>query len=174
MFSKLAQKYKVPSPLDEAGQSRTSHSKSVPPETVFQTNGKPIKSAASGNIESTFINQKTPLSDVPFLSSTTPVVESSSPFGATGFNPVPSFGTQATPFAQTSSSFPSSFGQGTALMSSPTPFPAIVSSPGVSTTATTSGGKTARELLTQFYQEKNPSKIGEVEKLLVKYQVRIQ
>jgi len=30
-------------------------------------------------------------------------------------------------------------------------------------------GRTARDLLLQFYQEKNPSKVGEVDKLLMKY-----
>lgn len=33
-------------------------------------------------------------------------------------------------------------------------------------------GKSARELLTEFYREKNPSKISDVDNLLVKYQVR--
>jgi hypothetical protein len=34
-------------------------------------------------------------------------------------------------------------------------------------------GKSARELLTEFYREKNPSKISDVDNLLIKYQVRI-
>lgn len=43
--------------------------------------------------------------------------------------------------------------------------------PTPTTPAALFGGKTARELLTAFYQEKNPSKISDVDNVLLKYQV---
>lgn len=63
----------------------------------------------------------------------------------------------------------SSFGQS---QSSSTP-PAINGLGSTFVPTPSFGGKSPRELLTAFYQEKNPSKIADVENLLMKYQVRI-
>lgn len=57
----------------------------------------------------------------------------------------------ASPFGQSSSPTVSSFG--------------TLAGPG----GRTFGGKTAREILIAFYQQRNPSKVSEVDKLLAKY-----
>ena len=98
---------------------------------------------------------------------------SASPFGATP-GPAPSsiFGGSAT------GSTPSAFGS--SGLASPSPFgqsstPGMGQSTPFGSTAAPAGqaklfnGKTARDLLTQFYQEKNPTKVSEVDKLLQKY-----
>lgn len=51
----------------------------------------------------------------------------------------------------------------------PTPFGAPSSSPMQPNSQRLFNGKTARDLLHQFYQEKNPSKVAEVDKVLAKY-----
>jgi len=72
----------------------------------------------------------------------------------------------ATPFGGTRGlSSASPFGNATA----PTPFGAPSSSPVQPNTQRLFKGKTARDLLYQFYQEKNPSKLSEVDKVLAKY-----
>jgi len=87
---------------------------------------------------------------------------STSPFGQTA--------SSATPFGQNTKPTASPFGQAptpAAPMSSP--FGSNPNTSAISGAPTTFGGKTARELLFAFYQQRNPSKIAEVDKLLAKY-----
>ena len=85
----------------------------------------------------------------------------SSPF--TGFQNAPSstlFSAVSSPFGQGSNSFgnPNEVAGGNNSMSIPT--------------GASFRGKSARELLTEFYREKNPSKISDVDHVLLKYQGR--
>jgi hypothetical protein len=66
----------------------------------------------------------------------------------------------------------SSFGQGLALTPSSQVGNTTSTFVAPNAAAPTFGGKSPRELLTSFYQEKNPSKISDVDTLLAKYQVR--
>jgi hypothetical protein len=102
----------------------------------------------------------------PFVSAPSPVF-ASSPFG-TATTSAPTFGSPGLG-ASTFGSSPFSTVPNEASTVPPFGSSAGASAPNLG--GATFGGKTARELLTQFYQEKNPSKIAEVEKLLIKYQV---
>jgi hypothetical protein len=173
MFSKLAQKYKVSDPLYEHGDSKNAVTGNVSAFGVESVS--PFTSAYS---PSPFgAAQKPPLGMSPFaqpsgqqhLGGQSVSASSASPFSTNSpstaafgsvSSPAPAFGQQnliSSPFGQPTASVP--FG------ADPTPAPAAAQ-----THATMFGGKSARELLTSFYQEKNPSKLGEVDKLLAKYQ----
>jgi len=83
-------------------------------------------------------------------SATNSTVPAQSPFG------------ESTPFgAKTTGGFGNT--------TTPTPFGAPAPSPMQSNLQQLFNGRTARDLLLQFYQEKNPSKVTEVDKLLTKY-----
>jgi len=102
-----------------------------------------------------------------------------SPFGTSnpstntaGFGSSPS-ATNGTALAQSPFGESTPFGAkttgGFGNTTTPTPFGAPVSSPMQSNSQQLFNGRTARDLLLQFYQEKNPSKVTEVDKLLTKY-----
>ena len=152
MFRKLAQKYRVANPLD-AKQSEddkgSTESKGAPPTTTT-----PFQSALSQAPPS-----KPPLS-------------SASPFSAATGNstPAPAFGSQS-PFSSSKPAFGSQQNQSGGLSgfanSAPSPF---LQSPAPASTGTSQfAGKSPREILTAFYQQKNPNKVSEVDKLLQKY-----
>ncbi|CAJ1954588.1 unnamed protein product [Cylindrotheca closterium] len=182
MFQKLASKYKVKSPLDESqsmpattpGFANASAAKSpfgsagAPASNTaaspFQSSGpsntlgsaSPFSSGGAMNTASTFGKPPaspfgpapgagTMVSSTPFGSSAPP----STPFGGGGLS-------SATPFGGAPS--PSPFGPAAA----PTMQPAGV-------TQNTLQGKDPREMLMQFYQQYNPNKLGEVDKVLTKY-----
>ncbi|GFH51820.1 hypothetical protein CTEN210_08296 [Chaetoceros tenuissimus] len=175
MFAKLALKYKVPDPLSE--ESGTSPFGGAQASTGFGASntssgfgaisssspfGSTPQKASSSNVSpfGNSGNSSTPFGGV----GSSAIKPSASPFGqSSGFAPSPSpFGQQApspSPFGQ--SAAPSPFGQ--TLAQTSTPFGQQASSQKLF------GGKTAREHLTLFYQQKNPSKIGDVDKLLAKY-----
>jgi len=102
-----------------------------------------------------------------------------SPFGTSnpstntaGFGSSPS-ATNGTALAQSPFGESTPFGAkttgGFGNTTTPTPFGAPVSSLMQSNSQQLFNGRTARDLLLQFYQEKNPSKVTEVDKLLTKY-----
>ena len=198
MFAKLSEKYHVPNPLEEdRGESVNVQSPAVKPGRTgigfgASTAHTPISSESEKAASLTA--QKPPLSTSLFGSEHAP---SQSPFGSStpaptqspfgGFSssstpapapsvfgastpspfvgttaPAPAFGTTSSPstFGQPSAgALASPFGQPSSATAAPTPFGA----------AAMVRGKTARELLTEFYQSKNPTKLTEVDKLLNKY-----
>jgi len=95
-----------------------------------------------------------------------------SPFASSSSSNVGFGNSPATPFGQQSSAN-STFGQRSQPLVSPVgqSSSSTLSSFGNSAGAGyhTFGGKTAREILTSFYQQRNPSKISEVDKLIAKY-----
>lgn len=184
MFAKLAQKYRVPNPVVETEQS---NKRDVPTPAQTMTAGfgatgaSPFSPSIPGtnqNASSSFMSQKPPLNSSPFTS-TSGQGSSQTPFSgaSTASAPTSAFGASTmsspSPFAQLPAQF-SPFGQTSSAVSSPSPFTGGVRSqpsPTPSSASPSFGGKSPRDLLMAFYQEKNPSKIAEVDKLLVKYQV---
>jgi hypothetical protein len=175
MFAKLAQKYNVSNPLDEVGQVNKEGGSTLASKQEtslgFGTLGtSPFGgsgvSGSDNNTTSQVMEQSMEQSAPPFVSAPSPVF-ASSPFG-TATTSAPTFGSPslgASPFGSTPfSTVPNE-------ASTVPPFGSSAGASAPNLGEATFGGKTARELLTQFYQEKNPSKIAEVEKLLIKYQV---
>jgi hypothetical protein len=106
----------------------------------------------------------------PFGSTSTPYGDSAT--GTSGFTQAVTspFGQQqansAAPFGQSNQSAASPFGQ------TPTPTASIAIAFGHNPSAgsgTKFDGKTPREILTAFYQQRNPSKITEIDKVIAKY-----
>lgn len=171
MFSKLARKYKVASPLESSTSAATTSS------TPFSTPASPFKGpvvpmTSSTHAMSPFGSTGSSMSigapsPSPFISSAAPssspfsasaAQASSLPFGkpATGASP---FVSSSFPFGPPSTSQMSPFGQPAA------PQPATAPSP----STTLIGGREPREVLVAFYQKYNPNRLGEVDKVLVKY-----
>lgn len=174
LFEKLAQRYRVPNPLDgstaDRGFTGPSFSDSTPSPfpaapgapvlassaSPFSTPGPTFPSSASAS--------QTPFSSTPTV--TTPIfggsssASSPSPFGQYPSTSAPS------PFSSAPVSQSSPFSTN---VSSQSPF-GTPSAPVVATASGNFGGRSPRDLLLQFYQQHNPSKIGEVDRLLVKYQ----
>jgi len=104
----------------------------------------------------------------PFGSNT--AATSQSPFGAPKAAAPSPFGQQAgapsTPFGAAPSTTP--FGQASVPAPSPSPFGAAAPAP-APPSSSAFGGKNPRDILVDFYQKRNPSKVGEVDKLLAKY-----
>jgi len=206
MFQKLANKYKVPNPLQESSNQPTSTatpggfsssgfgklastSSTANPSPGFGNSGPKMGASPFGSSSGTSTQQKAPVSSSPFGSSApspSPFGTSpgASPFGASNAQANPSpFGSSSapapSPFGSTASSASNSnpFGSAGGLSSAspfggtaaPTPFGAPSPSPMQSTSQRLFNGKTARDLLMQFYQEKIPSKVAEVDKILIKY-----
>lgn len=129
----------APSPFQSSGQSNTLGSAS------------PFSSGGAMNTGSAF--GKPPAS--PFGPAPGPTtMGSSSPFG----NPAPS----STPFGSGGLSSASPFG----AAPSPSPF-GVAATPAPASNSLQ--GKDPRQMLMQFYQQHNPTKLGEVDKVLVKY-----
>lgn len=168
MFGKLARKYNVPSPLDSAKTA------TAPSSTPFSTPASPFKTPvvsmpSSTNTMSAF-GTSTSAGTQNTLSIGAP---SPSPFGAPAAQPsslgqspfgklaagASPFGSSPSPFGPPSTSQASPFGQPAA--------PQPAAAPASSTTLI--GGREPREVLVAFYQKFNPSKLGEVDKVLVKY-----
>jgi len=152
MFSKLAQKYGVASPLDQT--LLPTEQKSTKGNTItssFQQQGDKTP-AFSGTA-------KPPLAPSPFLSS-----QSNNP--QTTVAP-----SSASPFLSTSPPAPGQKSGGSFSLTGPqgqTSFSQTSAQPSTQSTASFAG-KPPREMLYKFYQEYNPNKIGEVDKLLTKY-----
>lgn len=155
-----------------SSSSTTDQQKSTISATSFgnsSTNSSPFGTTAGSNAVSKLSVFGTP-SQSAFGASNPPTSAtafgSSQASGQAAFGNTASGSTNSTPFGTTgglSSALP--FGNATA----PTPFGANSSSPAPPNTQRLFNGKTARDLLYQFYQEKNPSKLAEVDKVLAKY-----
>lgn len=185
MFSILAKKYNAPNPLDgnvtkstPSTFGATSMFGSTPNTVGFGSNNKsPFEQSSTSSASTPFGQPPAPPTSTPFGQPSAP--STSTPFGqSTAPSPSTPFGQTAalppsTPFGQTQSPVPSTpFGNTTSGPSTPfgqagTP---IASTPfGTSGGETKFGGKTARELLVSFYQERNPSQLAKVDQLLTKY-----
>ena len=181
MFSKLAKKYKVPDPLLQDNSSMSAGGASFGTKA-----GAPSSFGSSGVFGSTpavsaFGGAPAP----PPFGTSNPAIGSAtqSPFGGAPAAPFSSSMNSSTPFGSSSqglgnptaspfgqSAPPASpFGQNAQPVASPF---GTATAPSFGSTAVggaTFGGKTAREILFAFYQQRNPSKISEVDKLLTKY-----
>eukprot|EP00555_Chaetoceros_dichaeta_P015495 CAMPEP_0198274958 /NCGR_PEP_ID=MMETSP1447-20131203/62563_1 /TAXON_ID=420782 /ORGANISM="Chaetoceros dichaeta, Strain CCMP1751" /LENGTH=767 /DNA_ID=CAMNT_0043969465 /DNA_START=233 /DNA_END=2536 /DNA_ORIENTATION=+ len=195
MFAKLAQKYNAPNPLvhsmdlsastvsrsnanlSSSNQTLTPPSDSSlfgPPRSNPPSMQSPFGSSSSQNVpafggisSTTFGNTLTPTKD---------------PFGAPSTQTsTASFGYESNtkaPFGQISVSTSTPFGvnqPSSAISGSPnfagqSPAPFVVNPPSTAISASTNfAQKSARELLLAFYQQHNPTKVSEVDKVLVKY-----
>jgi hypothetical protein len=158
MFAKLAAKYKAPNPLD-----------SQPTKTLAPA---PATAGFGGSAASPFspapaTAEKPPLGLSPF-GSPSGLAEAQSPFGISMSTtaPVPAFG--ASPFGQAASSVTSpQFGGMSQLGSSPTQPTPMTPAPAIGESF---AGRPPRDMLFAFYQKYNPSKVAEVDRLLLKYQ----
>lgn len=192
MFAKLAQKYRVPNPLKKAESPTRGFSTPVLNTAAgfgtSEASQLPPSALGASQTTSSFTSQKAQLNASPFMSTSvqdrsgqplfgdtstksalaptfaTSTMSSPSPFGF-GQQSSGNTTSQLSPFEQTSSVDPSPFDRGGGS-SQVIPMPSAV--------GVTFGGKSPRDLLTAFYQQINPSKIAEVDKLLSKYQVRIE
>jgi hypothetical protein len=166
MFAKLAKKYNVPSPLDAAatipapGPSSTALGKTAP--SPFATPVAPMPS--SSNITSVF-GSTAKVTGVAFGA------PSPSPFGASASQPSSSIGQSpfGKPAASPFGSSPSPFGPPGTSQASPFGQQAAPQPAATPTSKTLIGGREPREVLVAFYQKYNPSKVGDVDKNLLKY-----
>ncbi|GAX23611.1 hypothetical protein FisN_12Hh183 [Fistulifera solaris] len=174
MFAKLAKRYGVANPLEK----QTDVSKSA-------TKSNPLFSSEQAPNAQMPLQQKPPMSQSPF--GNTKVASSASSFGSPGLSgssiqdSKPVFGgfgnTSASNFGlSTTSSL--SFGGNTVFSASQSPFSAPSSNTPFgsanaiqtqSTSAPMFNGKSARELLVEFYRNHNPAKVDEADRLLEKY-----
>mmetsp|Transcript_10312 Transcript_10312/g.15211 ORF Transcript_10312/g.15211 Transcript_10312/m.15211 type:complete len:636 (-) Transcript_10312:87-1994(-) len=188
MFAKLAQKYNAPNPLDEptvpkqglGGQNpfaqTTSSANTVmssstaPSPSPFGAPSLLPKSQPQATTPTPFSGgSNAPLSSSPFGAQT----PFKSPFGGQAQKSTPSaFGNSApSPFSSTPAApfqgSSASFGQPAANISTSSPMGTAPLSGSAQPNAF--GGRQPRDILVSFYQQYNPSKIAEVDKLLAKY-----
>jgi hypothetical protein len=189
MFAKLAQKYRVPDPL----ASTSSPATAVP----FNASHSPFSSGGgSSQAASPFSGGNQSQNVSPFMSTTGPATGQSS-FGnanATNASPAaPAFGSSTAPspspfgssttpsqslFGSSTAPPPSPFGQSPSVPANASPFGGMTSQPSAPSPVAPPGapggalfgGQSPRDLLTSFYQQKNPSKLAEIDKVLAKYQ----
>ncbi len=184
LFAKLAKKYNVQNPLEQTSTPSTFGASPASSPLPSGTFGTPLAAPTASPFVATNLSTsttKSPFGSAP-TSASTPFggsTSSSGPFSGT--TPTLGFGqTTTSPFGQQSKSIATTpFGQAptpaaTPFGQSPTPAAPGVSPFGGGTSAASSaaktfGGKTAREILTAFYQQRNPSKLSEIDKLLAKY-----
>lgn len=188
MFEKLAQRYRVPNPLSAYSGTQSSSTIAAPsvpgiptsapsPSTFGVANPAPGPSPFSTAAPS---SGQSPFGGAPSLtSSASPfgggsgafgglgLASSPSPFGPTSNQPLTSAAGSAFGATMTPAPVSTPFSQG-----SPSPF---ASPPAASATVGGKpplmiGGRNPRDILLQFYQQHNPSKVGEVDRLLAKYQ----
>ena len=167
MFAKLGKKYGVPSPLDDASNEPTGAPAAIPKSASITSSGSsfPFATKTSTGVASFGFSgsNDNPASTGPGKTSSTslpgfasPAAASTPAFsGATAVlgGATPAFGISPSPFGQPSTSQASFGNAATPPASGSTKF----------------GGRTPREVLTEFYQKHNPSKVSEVDKLLTKY-----
>jgi hypothetical protein len=160
LFAKLAKKYGSSNPLDDLPNlpGRTLNptpniTEMIDDPSQFMESSNETKqihsSISTTSIQENSVSSGIVTSQFPSLPSqgmVLPSMSSSTPFSS--------------PFGQASDSFANSSNSAS-------------SNTNLSTTSTGMfRGKSARELLTEFYREKNPSKISDVDNVLMKYQVR--
>lgn len=162
-------------------------------QSPFSTSGSATTSATPFSNVSIATTAASPFSSTnaaTVTSSASPFASSNNPSGF-GKPPASPFGAPASasvipsqsPFGGASSSKNTLFGSGGLASTSPfgaassmtqsSPFGAAAApAPAMQTGASQSSlqSRTPREMLTQFYQQKNPSKLGEIDKVLAKYQ----
>jgi len=182
MFAKLAKKYKVLDPLSDQNASMNTGT------TPFGTNAAALSPfGSSGGFGSSSAPTASPFGGTPAASPfgvTKPSIATTpSPFGGTPPAPFGGSTSSSTPFNSSSQGFgkptaspfgqqapaASPFGQTSQPVVSPYGKASTPSFPATTGGGATFGGKTAREILLAFYQQRNPSKISEVDKLLAKY-----
>lgn len=155
MFSKLALKYGVPCPLDHTKLEVSAGDTRQQPTTSGTSNPFHI----SSNLSPYTTFAKPPLPPTPFSSA--PDEPSAPKFGSTA-----AFASQSSLGASNQQSSSFSFGASSAPVSlsytPPTTLPASRSSP--------LAGKSPRDILRSFYEQRNPSKLNELDKVLAKYQ----
>jgi hypothetical protein len=158
MFSKLAKKYRTQNPLQVASDQNFDASHQPRTSTAMTDESAPLSESS--------IDERQSESSIPTIAqdgSMFSVGSVSSPFPSeTSHKLGLSIMSPSVPHM----SSPSLFG-----LASNVPSQSHQSS-GMSNENQIFRGKSARELLTAFYQEKNPSKISDVDSLLMKYQVR--
>ena len=146
----------------KAAASPSPFGKPAPSSTPFGSSTGGNTASKSGmfgtSAQSPFAKSNSQTTATPFGSSPAPAP---SPFGNTA-----SSTTSSSPFGSTGGlSSASPFGGPAAQ----TPFGAPSPSPMQPNSQRLYNGKTARDLLLQFYKEKNPNKVSDVDKLLAKY-----
>jgi hypothetical protein len=174
MFEKLAHKYNTTNPLEQKTPQSPGNASGSMPSSGFGTSApspfppSPKSTAFPGlqkppSLSSPFGTPlKAGISQSPFDAPSTSM--STPAFGVSGTQSTSSFG-QIAPLNALGQPGSNVFGQ--APSAGPLPSPFGSSAP---PSAVTFRGKTPRELLTEFYMEKNPAKVAEVDKLLSKYQ----
>lgn len=188
LFAKVALKYKVPNPLLERGPGTMMSSKSTPTSSpssgmtffggtpqIQQT--LPKEGLGFNTFTSAPTSNTTAINISPFgnISTSTPTQQqlpfaSSSGNSSSGIGSTPSLFGSPSPFGQNSLTGQSTaFGCPSPFALSQTSAPQLGSPPSASSTGLF-GGRSARDLLHSFYQQYNPTKVSEVDKLLVKYQ----
>lgn len=164
MFAKLANKYKVPNPLQSQGGAPTSSSQastfsSTPPRSGMEVGQSKPSPFASTNPPSA---QPSPFGQTPPKIPGGPQsFFGGSSMGGAGGAPAPTPFGSPSPFTGGSSMTPSTpaFGQSKSPMTMQTPAAGQQSF----------AGKSPRDMLVAFYQQKNAAKVHEVDKLLAKY-----
>lgn len=176
MFAKLAKRYGVPNPLDLSERSEL-------PNSANYSSGLFSAEPKSNTAAEVLSQQKPPLPQSPFGNANMPtssgslgpqglssssIRDNQSTFGGFGNTSAPNFGS--------STSSPLPFGANTGFNASPSPFSAPPSNTPFGSSGTTQlasaptfNGKSARELLIEFYQNHNPAKVDEADRLLEKY-----
>ena len=161
MFAKLSAKYNAPNPLSKTPDNLVFGSSTFDPTMSLEKT--PFHPSAFSNTPQTVQTRKT----------------TNTPFGVAASSPSVAFGGIAAASSQSGISPSNSINEGEIKISSPAfgasnPYGMSVSMPmpmvqSIPCSPVTFGGKTAREILVDFYQQHNPSKITEVDKLLAKY-----
>jgi hypothetical protein len=156
LFARLAKKYGTSNPLHNLSDPFGNASGPTQDSTAMMS---PFMQSANNSNQH---HAATPMSSTQ-EGLTSSIIVASSPFPSMSAS---SLGSSSTP-SLTFSSAQSPFGQTSAIGgSSSSTFNGMPNA-----TGPTFGGKSPRELLTAFYREKNPSKISDVDTLLLKYQV---
>lgn len=196
MFSKLALKYRVSNPLTTQPEPPSTLGGQKGERTTLQKPDSNFSSPSFGNITpSTVVPDNKPIAQKPPLfggqpstnsfafGPTTPQVAQPPAFGLASGSTNSTFGSgnagSTSLFGSSSSSsttMASPFGQSPAPSRTLSPFGSTgigqaATSPAPSgSSSTLFNGRSARDLLHSFYQQYNPQKLAEVDKLLGKYQ----
>lgn len=179
LVAKVAEKYKAPHLLDKL--------KRAPPQAVPPSPALSVPSIPSSTKSTSIFGSTSGVEATPTKSTQTKPPKPPSPFGASS-----ELSTAPSPFGASSSALTGQTTQtrepfGSPQPTSPSPFntnatssPFAKQSPGPLSSAQSMvansekkfNGKSARDMLTAFYTEKNPSKLSSIDDVLKKYQVR--
>jgi hypothetical protein len=180
----------TPAPLSTTPVASSSFGSAATAQSPFSSSGGPSTTTTSASPFSSGGAGTTTSSASPFSSGNSgggmgatsafgkpPASPFGAPTNAGGMaspSPFGSSSSTSTPFGSGGVSSPSPFG-GTSSMTQSSPFgtaAATAPAPAMQAGATQNSfqGRNPREMLTQFYQQKNPTKLGEIDKVLAKYQ----